>query len=343
MGVSDRTRLKLFAALAVVCVAGGVVAVVAGAGQGDDPALRASAAARKQLAAARAGGRPVVLFRALPGGHPKATAQVELAAAAAGAAAGRRVPAGLSCARLYFAGGHALCVARSRRLLTAYRAEVLGPDLRVQRSLNLSGLPSRARVSPDGRYGAVTMFVAGDSYAAPGTFSTRTSIIDLASGRDVGALEQFTVTDDGRQVTAVDVNFWGVTFARDSDRFYATLATGGKTYLIQGSVSGRTAHVLHENVECPSLSPDGTRIAFKKRTGSRARPWRLTVLDLETMRETPLAERRSVDDQAEWLDDGHILYGLGGSVWMVRADGGGRPVRYLPDADSPAVVGASPG
>jgi hypothetical protein len=342
--VSDRTRLKLFAALALVCVAAGVVAVVAGAGQGDDPAPHASAAARKDLAAARAGGRPAVLFRALPGGKPKPSAQVELAAAGAGAAAaGQRVPAGLSCARLYFAGGHGLCVARSRRLLSAYRAEVFGPDLRVQRSVNLSGLVSRVRVSPDGRYGSVTMFVAGDSYAAPGAFSTRTSLIDLASGRDLGDLEQFTVTNRGHQVTAVDVNFWGVTFARDSDRFYATLATGGKTYLIQGSMKSRTAHVLHENVECPSLSPDGTRIAFKKRTGSRSRPWRLTVLDLKTMRETPLAEQRSVDDQAEWLDDGHVLYGLDGSVWMVRADGTGQPVRYLPDADSPAVVGASPG
>ena len=40
------------------------------------------------------------------------------------------------------------------------------------------------------------------------------------------------------------------------------------------------------------------------------------------MRETPLAEVRSVDDQAEWLDDGHVLYGLDGAVWSVRADGG---------------------
>src|SRR6185437_15593779 len=100
-----------------------------------------------------------------------------------------------------------------------------------------------------------------------------------------------------------------------------TLATGGRTYLIRGSVSRRQARTIHENVECPSLSPDGTRIAYKKRTDSSSRPWRLTVLDLTTMRETPLAEQRSVDDQAEWLDNGHVLYGVDGAVWETRADG----------------------
>ena len=140
------------------------------------------------------------------------------------------------------------------------------------------------------------------------------------------------------QVTAVDVNYWGVTFARDSDRFYATIATSGKTYLIEGSVGHRRAHVLHENVECPSLSPDGTRIAYKTRTGSASAPWRLTVLDLATMRETPLGEARSVDDQVEWLDDAHVLYGVDGAVWKANADGTGEPQRYIARADSPAAV-----
>jgi Tol biopolymer transport system component len=139
-------------------------------------------------------------------------------------------------------------------------------------------------------------------------------------------------------MTAVDMNFWGVTFARDSDRVYATLATGGRTYLLEGSVSERALRVLHENVECPSLSPDGARIAYKRRTASQTRPWRLTVLDLATMRETPLAETRSVDDQVEWLDDAHVLYGIDRAIMIARADGTGRPRRYVAEAGSPAVV-----
>ena len=63
------------------------------------------------------------------------------------------------------------------------------------------------------------------------------------------------------------------------------------------------------------------------------------MLDLETMRETPLAESRSVDDQAEWLDDDHVLYGIDGDTYEVPADGTGEPVRYLAGADSPQVVG----
>jgi hypothetical protein len=62
------------------------------------------------------------------------------------------------------------------------------------------------------------------------------------------------------------------------------------------------------------------------------------VLDLASGRETPLAETRSVDDQVEWLDDGRILYGLQGDIWVVPADGSGTPQVYLADALSPAVV-----
>jgi Tol biopolymer transport system component len=205
--------------------------------------------------------------------------------------------------------------------------------------MRLEGIPSRARISPDGRYGSVTMFVTGHSYAVAGAFSTATTIIDLSSGRALANLEEFTVTRDGRQVTAIDVNYWGVTFSpADSDTFYATLATGGRTYLLEGSISGQTARTIHDNVECPSLSPDGTRIAYKSRTDSESTPWRLTVLDLATMRETPLAETRSIDDQAEWLDNDRVLYGLDNQVWSVPADGSGRPERFAASADSPAAV-----
>ena len=62
------------------------------------------------------------------------------------------------------------------------------------------------------------------------------------------------------------------------------------------------------------------------------------MLDLTTMRETPLSEQRSVDDQAEWLDDGRVLYGVDGSVWVARADGTGEPRRYIAGADSPVSV-----
>jgi hypothetical protein len=213
--------------------------------------------------------------------------------------------------------------------------------LKPVRDIPLTGVPSRARISPDGRYGVATTFVSGHSYARPGTFSTRTVIIDLLSGNEVADLEQFDAEIGRHRVDAPDVNYWGVTFARNSNRFYATLATGGKTYLMGGDVRKRHLRAIHENVECPSLSPDQTRIAYKKRVnvvdGSPS-IWQLYVLDLRTMRETALAETRPIDDQVEWLDNDTVLYGVDEEVWQVPTDGSGTPFRFLRAAASPAVV-----
>jgi hypothetical protein len=327
--MTSTKRNAIFIVLVVICLAAAVIAIAAGVNK-DEPRVAASAASRRVLTDAQAEGRPVLVYRSL---DPKG----QVAVAPLETTPGKPTFAPLSCERVYYAANTGICLARGK-FPSAIDARLFEPDFRVRHTVSLTGIPSRARVSPDGRYASVTAFVSGDSYAAAGSFSTRTTLIDATHGTPIADLEKFTVTKDGKQVTAVDVNYWGVTFARNSDRFYATMATGGKTYLIQGSVQGRVAHVIHENVECPSLSPDGKRIAYKKRTGSSADPWHLTVLDLATMRETPLAESRSVDDQVEWLDDGQILYGLDGQVWAVPADGSGRPRRFLASADSPAAV-----
>ena len=325
-----RRNGAIFAALVAVCIAGSAVAIAAGMSS-EEPRIATSESSRQVLTAAQADRRPVVVFRSL---EPEG----QVAVSALGTPA-KPTFQPLSCDRVHFAAGRGLCLARSGGLGTGLSAKLFDADLRVRHELDLEGVPSRARVSPDGRYGTVTTFVSGHSYASAGSFSTATTLIDMARGETIATLEDFTVTRAGRQVTAVDSNYWGVTFARDSDQFYATLATGGKTYLIEGSVSRRVGRVIHENVECPSLSPDGTRIAYKRRTGSKpTTPWRLAVLDLSTMRETMLGELRSIDDQAEWLDDDQVLYGLEDQVWAVPADGKGKPQRFLAAAGSPAVV-----
>jgi hypothetical protein len=335
---SDRRRAVAFGAVVGVCALVAAVAVFLGVRDSDSGEGAGSATAAQLLPKASTSGSTTVLFRSLA-----RRGVVGLAPAAVGETgdtrAGTPVLSGLRCERVHYAAGHGICVARGSGFAAGYRVKLFGAGLKVDADLPVEGIPSRARVSPDGRYGATTLFVTGHAYAEAGTFSTATTLFDLVHRTKIAELEQFTTYNNGKVVTATDANYWGVTFAPgDSDTFYATLATGGKTHLIRGSVSRRRAEVLHDNVECPSLSPDGKRIAFKKRTGSKSAAWHLTVLDLATMRETPLAESHSVDDQAEWLDDEHVLYGRDGAVWAVAADGSGQPQRYLAHADSPSVV-----
>jgi Tol biopolymer transport system component len=222
--------------------------------------------------------------------------------------------------------------------------EILNRRMQVVHRFDTAGIPSRARISPDGRWGGVTAFVVGHAYAAPGAFSTATTLIDMRTGRPLADIEKdFKVTNDGKLIDARDRNYWGLTFAGDGDTFYATVAANGKTWLIQGSIKARTAHAIHENVECPSLSPDGTRIAYKKAITENPKTWRFTMLDLASGKETPLSESRSIDDQLAWLDDEHLIYSDGTTSWVVNADGTGAPQRWLRNSDSPTVQGGTGG
>jgi uncharacterized repeat protein (TIGR01451 family) len=258
-----------------------------------------------------------------------------------------RAVTGLACEQVYFAGGHGLCLGDAGSIapwegaVTSTHAYVFGPDFRIIHDILLGGVPSRARVSADGRHGAVTVFVAGHSYA-DASFSTATTLLDLDSGNPVGNLETFAVWREGRRFQSLDFNFWGVTFAPDSDRFYATLGSSGRTFLVEGSIAGRRMQVLRENFECPSASPDGTRLAYKRRVGARDFSWRLHVLDLATMTDTALAESRSIDDQIEWLDERRVLYGEGDAIWVAEADGTGTPRKFLSQARSPVVLRGDP-
>jgi len=258
----------------------------------------------------------------------------------------------LSCDRIYYAGGNGICLRydpsdpSASDPLAAPRVWVtlFDSDFNPKQKFPVDGVLSRARVSPDGKYAAFTVFVTGHSYSDP-NMSTATSLLDTATGANLGNLEEFETWKDGSLFRAPEFNFWGVTFAQDSNRFYATLRNGETTYLVQGDIATRKLTVLLENVECPSLSPDGTRIAFKKRAPGLVHRWQLTVLDLATMQEIELAEKDGIDDQVEWLDNDRILYQKADydppkwvSVFVVPADGSGKPEVFIPNATSPVVV-----
>jgi hypothetical protein len=261
---------------------------------------------------------------------------------------GPRAITPLTCDRVAAAQNVGVCLIIDRGILTTYKGEIFDRNFHVMHTFSLPGLPSRARLSPNGHWAAMTVFVNGDNYSQAG-FSTRTSLVDTSTGKNIGNLEQFDVTDNGKKVTAVNRNYWGVTFADDNDTFYATLGIANKIKLITGSISSRSAHTIRGGIECPSLSPDQTRIAYKSRVGGTlsAVTWRLHVVNLKTGGDIALAETRSVDDQVEWLDNHTVLYSIlrsptGTAVkdtYSVPADGTGQPSVFVKGAWSPAVGG----
>jgi hypothetical protein len=330
-GTRMRVAIAICAVLVLGAAAGSYVrhaAVRSGAGAGPVAAQQVSLRPGAELA-----------FRSTADG----SGYGHLAVVGSATPTGTRSISAEQCARVYAAGGRGVCLQPSGTVGT-YQVAVLNADAQQLRTLPIAGIPSRARVSTSGRMVSWTVFVTGDSYNG-GQFSTRSGILDLGTNNLVTSLETFTVTVDGRRYQSQDLNFWGTTFAADDNTFYATMSTKGHRYLVRGDFAAKTVTTLRDNVECPSLSPDQTRLAFKKRvSGDQNHPWRLYVLDLSTLAEHPLADARSVDDQAAWLDDSTVMYGIPrgdarhADVWAVPADGTGTPRVLIPDADSPGLI-----
>jgi hypothetical protein len=336
----ERWRIFGFVALCVVCVA---VAIGYVAARGGQPERKQDAAGSVQAGAPSAQAlmaQPHILLRDMAAGQAGYAGVVS-----SSAPGGERAVTDLPCSRVYMATGNGICLSDHGDIINPYKVIFFGPDFKPRASGPLPGVPSRARVSADGRYGTSTVFVTGDSYA-PGSFSTRTSIWDMATGAHIVDLEQFTAFQNGKQLQSPDHNFWGVTFdPADSNHFFATLGTQGHTYLVSGDVAKKKVDVLRDGVECPSISPDGTRIAFKQRTsagGADLPSWQPAVLDVSTLKDHALPEARSVDDQIEWLDNSTVAYavdtGVGApSTYKIAADGTGAPELLVADADSPSI------
>lgn len=268
------------------------------------------------------GGRIAVVSRAEPGGKRDVT--------------------NTRCSRVYFAAGSGICLAERGALAIDNVGQILDSKLQVTGEIQAGGIPSRARVNASGRMAAMTLFVSGDNYAGS-AFSTRTFLVDTATKRLMDNMEGYAFVKDGKTFINADFNVWGVTFTSDPNVFYATLGTGNSHFLVRGDISKRSTTVIDDGVECPSLSPDGTRVAFKSRNADD-HSWRLAVLDLATMTHRYVSsETRNFDDQAEWLDNNTLIYGVPADafrhdIWAVPADGSSAPRLLIPHAFSPTVV-----
>lgn len=217
------------------------------------------------------------------------------------------ITSGFDCERSYIGRDFGLCLELNRTSAQPRAfTRILDRRLQTVATFPAAGLPIRARVSPDQRYAASTVFVTGENYVSD--FTTKTTLYDLAARKPVADLEQFTVLRDGRPFHEVDFNFWGVTFFQDGNRFYATLGTDGKRLLVEGNIARRELLVVGNDVECPSLSPDEKHIVFKRHR-DQVSGWQLWAMDLATKDAWPITDdTQDLDDQVEWLDNDRVIY-----------------------------------
>jgi hypothetical protein len=344
----NRTRLILLTAVAVVCV-GAAVAYV-GISLGSEPSDEASGTRVVGPATLGLGATPIrttdassidsgdLLFVSM---IPDRSAS-SLAVVSLSDLAGTRAIAGLRCERASYAGGRGICLSRHGGEEAESEVEIFDSKFHVGRRFEVEGAPSRAGVSPDGRYAAVTTFEASEEEegSSEGPY-TETRIFDLETGKEVADLEDLQLTKDGKPFARDDLHISAVTFAHDDDHFFASLGSAeANSYLLEGSLRDRKLKVIAEGVDSPSLSPDGTHIAFRRLVGGDGN-WRLFVIDLRTRKATRLAGNDPIDDQAEWLDDRRVVYVNDNKLWVVAADGSGQPRQILSYAYSPTVIPAS--
>jgi hypothetical protein len=341
-GPGNRTRWLILGLVVLLVAALSAFYVVKAAKQQSEAAKPTAATAKDTaLPLGSVLNAPHIVFRSTaPGptfGH--------LAAVPLADPGGGRSSSSLTCNRVYATQERGICLRVIGSGLSNYRDDVLNAQMQPVGQLNSAGDPSRARISKNQQLVATTVFVSGHSYASF-AFSTETDVRNVVTGVNYGNLEtSFTYQIAPRLDHAVDLNVWGVTFDPDNaNYFYATVAAGGHTYLGFGNFTTRTLTAIGTDAECPSISPDGRTIVYKKRVNGSAIKWHFYAYDVATGRETPLPESRSVDDQVEWLDDSHVLYGVprGNNgvydVWESDIHGTAKPHVFMTDAESPAVV-----
>lgn len=272
-----------------------------------------------------------------------------------------RIIMNFSCDRAHASTDRLVCVRPSNSFAASTRAtsemySVASDGFRLL-GVAASGVPSRARVSPDGVNGVSTVFVSGHSYLEIGQFATSTTVYHQADdGTRLYDLERdFTVeagdpalTDDRYQM--VGGNWWGASFAPDSDEFYVTFGVGASVEILRGSVSERRLTPFYPNASCPSVSPDGRLIVAKRpRVGDDGVVIELVAIDVASGDTVVLPESRMVEDQVEWLDDDTIIYAMphagqtGGpqpamDLWALDLAPGATPRLFLPYASSPGVI-----
>lgn len=235
----------------------------------------------------------------------------------------------LSCARVHYARGSGVCLVQEQSNDRAeYAAYVFDRRFSRQARIVLRGIPTRARVSPDGRRASITTYAEEESPAGE-RLATESIIIDVRSGRVLADVRDFQIDHDRLPPLTGPIDVSSVAFEPDGDRFFATISTATERHLVAGSVDAHRLTSIRSGVANEALSPDGRHLIIKRLIGERGF-WQLAVIDLHTWAERDLNQgSRSVDDQVEWLDNDHVIYhdvsGETTAIWMLPIDGTNGP------------------
>jgi len=263
-------------------------------------------------------------------------------------ASGGRTMLDKTCERFHIAGTTGICL-DGPQVLGRYAMEILDfsdPALPLLWS-STTTLPSRTRVSADQEWASSTVFLEGSGYQDLGGFSTIAWIIHLEGDRQATGVDAMIIEDAEPHHGDPAANFWGVSFGQNGN-FWVTGAFGEHVELLQGSAADKTLQPTGIEGSCPSLSPDGSTLVYKRQLESG--DYQLVAMDLANGDVWDLGETRPVDDQVEWLDEDTILYGMhaedwtGDAVdpefdtWRIDIAPGSRPELFAPQGDSPAVV-----
>lgn len=319
-----RLRFRTIASVAALAALTGAVVVSLQVGEGSDQPRR-----RRSHPMAP----PFVMFRAIAPreGHGR----VALLPLAPGASP---EVSRLTCSRVHYAGGRGLCAVQDVSAPSApYAVAVFDDAMTPGPRVRLDGIPTRLRVSPNGRVGAITTY-AEEERPEGERLATTTRIVDMRTARVIADLSTFRIENPNLPPISGPIDLAGVAFEWDDDRFFATLSTSVERYLVAGSLSERRLSTIRTGVASEALSPDGRRLAVKRLIAETGF-WQLAVIDLASWAEQDLLQgSRSVDDQVEWLDDDHVLYheaeGEATSLWTLAADGRSGPQVLIRDAYS---------
>ena len=331
--MTKRARsVSWLAAVSLIVLVAGAIGTIAG--------RRASTGGRASYlvgTATRPLKTPFLMFRTLA--PARAHGRVAMSSLSA---SDRRYVTPLQCGRVHFAGGHGVCLHEVADGTTVtYMADLFDRTLRRTHRLQLAGVPTRVRVSPNGRLAAVTTYAEEESPAGE-RLAIESVLVDLRVGRVIADLREFAIDAALAAAMTGPIDLANVSFDKDGDRIFATLSTPLERYVVIGSLRERRLRALTAGLAAEALSPDGTRLIVKRRKGERGF-WQLLVLDLATLTARALdQDDRTVDDQVEWLDDMQVIYhdatDQGTGVWVLAADGQSKPRLLLADAFSPVAV-----